>query len=34
MKIGLALPNLSPLGTRENIINFAREAERLGFDSL
>jgi len=34
MKLGLALPNLSPLGTRENIINFAREAERLGFDSL
>jgi probable F420-dependent oxidoreductase len=34
MKIGLALPNLTPLGTRENIITFAREAERLGYDSL
>jgi probable F420-dependent oxidoreductase len=34
MKIGLTLPNLTPLGTRENILTFAREAERLGYDSL
>ena len=34
MKLGLALPNLTPLGTRENIIIFAQEAEGLGYDSL
>jgi probable F420-dependent oxidoreductase len=34
MKLGLALPNLTPLGTRENILMFAREAERSGYDSL
>jgi probable F420-dependent oxidoreductase len=34
MKLGLALPNLTPLGTRENNITFAQEAERLGYDSL
>lgn len=34
IRLGLALPNLSPLGTRKNITDFAREAERLGYDSL
>jgi probable F420-dependent oxidoreductase len=34
MKLGLALPNLSPLGTRANILRFARDAEAMGFDSL
>jgi alkanesulfonate monooxygenase SsuD/methylene tetrahydromethanopterin reductase-like flavin-dependent oxidoreductase (luciferase family) len=34
MKLGLALPNLTPLGTRQNILSFAREAERCGYDSL
>jgi probable F420-dependent oxidoreductase len=34
MKLGLALPNLTPMGTRENMLTFAREAERLGYDSL
>jgi hypothetical protein len=29
MKLGLALPNLSPLGTCENIINFARSGHPL-----
>jgi probable F420-dependent oxidoreductase len=34
IRLGLALPNLSPLGTRENLAIFAREVERLGFDSV
>ena len=34
MKLGLALPNLTPLGTREDILSFARQAEQLGFNSL
>lgn len=34
MKLGLALPNLTPLGTRQNILSFAREAERCGYASL
>src|SRR5262249_41715001 len=34
MRLGLALPNLSPLGTRENLIAFSREAEQLGYDSV
>lgn len=34
MKIGLVLPNLTPLGTRENILSLAREAEVSGYDSL
>lgn len=34
MKLGLTLPNLSPLSTRENIIAFARQAEHSGYDSL
>ncbi len=34
IRLGLALPNLSPLGTRQNVAEFARESERLGYDSL
>jgi probable F420-dependent oxidoreductase len=34
MKLGLALPSLTPLGTRQNILSFAREAERCGYASL
>jgi probable F420-dependent oxidoreductase len=34
MKLGLALPNLTSMGTRDNLLNFAREAELLGYDSL
>jgi probable F420-dependent oxidoreductase len=34
MKLGLTLPNLTPTGTRQNVITLAREAERLGYDSL
>jgi probable F420-dependent oxidoreductase len=34
MKLGLTIPSVSPLGTRANIVTFAREAERLGYDSL
>jgi probable F420-dependent oxidoreductase len=34
MKLGLALPSLTPLGTRQNILTFAREAERCGYASL
>lgn len=34
MRIGLALPNVSRMGTRTNILTIAREAEKLGFDSL
>ncbi len=34
IRLGLALPNLSQLGTRVNLTTFGREAERLGFDSL
>lgn len=34
MRIGIGLPEVGPLGTRENIIRFAREAERAGYDSL
>ena len=34
MRLGLALPNLTPLGTRENVLTFAREAEQLGYASL
>ncbi len=34
IRLGLVLPNLSPLGTRENLATFGREAERLGYNSL
>jgi probable F420-dependent oxidoreductase len=34
MKLGLTLPNLTPTGNRQNVITMAREAERLGYDSL
>jgi probable F420-dependent oxidoreductase len=34
MKLGLTLPNLTPTGTRQNVITLAREAERLGYNSL
>ena len=34
MKIGFGLPNFGIMGTRENILTLAREAEKLGFDSL
>jgi probable F420-dependent oxidoreductase len=34
MKLGLTLPNLTPAGTRQNVLTLAREAERLGYDSL
>jgi probable F420-dependent oxidoreductase len=34
MKLGLTLPNLTPTGTRQNVLDMAREAERLGYASL
>jgi probable F420-dependent oxidoreductase len=34
MKLGLTLPNLTRAGTRQNVVTLAREAERLGYDSL
>ena len=34
MKLGLTLPNLTPAATRQNALTLAREAERLGYDSL
>ncbi len=34
MRLGLALPNVGPLGSRSNIIAYAQEAERLGYNSL
>jgi probable F420-dependent oxidoreductase len=34
MKLGLTLPNLTPTGTRQNVLDLAHEAERLGYDSL
>jgi probable F420-dependent oxidoreductase len=34
MKLGLTLPNLTLAGTRLNVLTLAREAERLGYDSL
>jgi probable F420-dependent oxidoreductase len=34
MKLGLTLPNLTPAGTRQNVLTLAREAERQGYDSL
>jgi len=34
VKIGMGLPNFGLHGTRENILALAREAEKLGFDSL
>jgi probable F420-dependent oxidoreductase len=34
MKISLGLPQTGLAGTRDNIIHFAREAERAGFNSL
>lgn len=34
MEIGVALPNIGPMATREAMFTIADEAERLGFDSL
>jgi probable F420-dependent oxidoreductase len=34
MEIGIHLPHVGPSATRENIIEFARRMEGLGFDSL
>lgn len=34
MEIGLHLPHVGPLATREGITTFAQDAERLGYDSL
>lgn len=34
MKIGVHLPHVGPLATREGVGRFAREAEAAGFDSL
>jgi probable F420-dependent oxidoreductase len=34
VKIGFGLPNFGIMGTRDNILTLAREAEKLGFDSL
>ena len=34
MKIGCHLPMYGPVGTRENLLTFARRVEALGYDSL
>jgi probable F420-dependent oxidoreductase len=34
LKFGVRLPNSGPLATRENIVQVAEEAERLGFHSI
>lgn len=34
MKIGCHLPMFGPIGTRENVLAFARRMETLGYDSL
>ncbi len=34
MRIGWGLPTIGVMGTRDNIMTIAREAERLGYDSL
>ena len=34
MKIGCHLPMYGPVGTRENVLTFARRIEGLGYDSL
>src|SRR2546423_11210698 len=34
MRLGLTLPNLGSIGTRDNLMAYAREAEQLGYDSL
>ena len=34
MTVGIALPNLGPQATRENIVQLATLAEEEGFDSL
>jgi probable F420-dependent oxidoreductase len=34
MKIGCHLPMFGPIGTRENVLTFARRMESLGYDSL
>ena len=34
MKIGCHLPMFGPVGTRENVLSFARRMEALGYDSL
>jgi len=34
MKIGCHLPMFGPIGTRENVLTFARRMEALGYDSL
>jgi probable F420-dependent oxidoreductase len=34
MKVGIALPNIGPQATRENIIRSATQAEKEGFDSV
>jgi probable F420-dependent oxidoreductase len=34
MKIGCHLPMFGPVGTRENVLGFARRMESLGYDSL
>ena len=34
MQFGIALPNFSRLGTREAVVEIARQAEALGYDSI
>jgi len=34
MKVGITVPNLGPQATRENVIQLATQAEKIGFDSL
>ena len=34
MKIGCHLPMFGPVGTRENVLAFARRMEELGYDTL
>ena len=34
MQLGIALPNFSRLGTREAVVDIARRAEALGYDSV
>jgi probable F420-dependent oxidoreductase len=34
MKVGFALPNVGPLGSRKSVTEVAQHAEKLGYDSL
>ena len=34
MQFGVSLPNFSRLGTRDDVVEIARQAEALGYDSV